>query len=81
MDGRQADEGCGDDEYLQVRGNTTKFGTLEPSRRALIHDHPTPAFWGELASMAPRLRGFDITLYAMQRDDIPAMRERFIENL
>lgn len=37
---------------------------------------PTPAFWGELAPMAPRLRGFDIMLYAMQRDDIPAMPER-----
>lgn len=42
---------------------------------------PTPAFWGELAPMAPRLRGFDIMLYAMQRDDIPAMPERSMVSL
>ncbi|OSX56161.1 hypothetical protein POSPLADRAFT_1037646 [Postia placenta MAD-698-R-SB12] len=48
------------------------------SLRIISTVDPTPAFCGELASMAPRLRGFDITLYAMQPDDIPAMPECFM---
>ncbi|EED81519.1 predicted protein [Postia placenta Mad-698-R] len=59
-------------------GHVARYTAVSLSLRMISTVDPTPAFWGELAPMAPRLRGFDIMLYAMQRDDIPAMPERFM---